>query len=320
MQCFGGQGSKLFPLNPSTVFQLVLIGVALSAALAVQCGWRWRITLVFIMVALPAAFLWSEAPTGQYAGLAYLIVLGGAAIALVVGVIFGRALRIATIGTMFTFAVIFFVAASAAGLQLYRQHVPESCSGSPIHVRIAGKNLRIPPEMRPRLKNGDDIGHFGSVDRKSDFARFCRISENGTRPIDMDIVGLTPASSHSAMTATCSGDEPPNWCSIYSPEPYRFIGNILIAPEAEPGFHLPYWKEGGSLKKDRQGDLNFGSVCLLPNADSPTQCWAWQPFGEGSRLTISTNNLDRTFDGMPIEQAREMIRQARKVALSIVDQ
>ena len=271
------------------------------------------------MVALPAAFLWSEAPTGQYAGLAYVITFGGAAIALVIGVVFGGALRFAAIGTVFTFAVIFFVAASAAGLQLYRQHVPEACLGSPIDVRIAGRNLRIPSQMRPRLENGDDIGHFGRLDRKPDFARFCRMGKNGTRPIDMDTVWLTPATNHSAMTAACDGNAPPNWCSSYSAEPYRFIGKILIAPDVEPGFPLPYWREGGSLEKDRQGDLDRGSICLIATDSSPTECWAWQPFGDGSRLTVRTNNLDRIFDGMSIEEAREMIRQARKVALSIVE-
>lgn len=310
----------MFPLNPSTVLQLVLIGVALSAALAVQCGWRWRIAFVFVMLALPASFLWSDPPTGQYAALGYIIAFVGAAIALVIGVVFGGTLRFAGLPPVFVFAVIFFVAASAAGLQLHRQYVPESCSGSPIHVRIAGKNLRIPPQMRPRLENGDDIGHFGRVDRKSDFSRFCRMSKNGTRPIDMDTVWLNPAANHSAMTAACVGKTPPNWCSSYSPEPYRFIEKILIAPEADPGFPTPHWKEGGSLTKDRQGDLNFGSVCLFENDPSPTQCWAWQPFGDGSRLTVITNNLDRTFDGMPIEEAREMMRQAREVALSVVDQ
>ena len=47
LQGFDVKGSKLFPLNPPTVFHLALIGVALFAALAVQCGWRWRVTLFF---------------------------------------------------------------------------------------------------------------------------------------------------------------------------------------------------------------------------------------------------------------------------------
>ncbi|MGK7652138.1 hypothetical protein ACSQ76_06900 [Roseovarius sp. B08] len=311
---------NLLPINSETVFHLALIGVALSGALAMQFGWLWRTVLLFLAVALTVGFLWSEAPTGQYVGLAYLIILGASAIALVLGVALGCVLRFAASGVLFSIAAIFFVAASATGFELYRQYVPNACLESPLQVRIAGKVLRIPPELRPRLENGDDIGHFGRIDRKLDFARFCSTSENGTHAIDMDTVWLTPASNHSAMSSACNAKEPPNWCDSYSPEPYRYIGKILFAPEATPGFPLPYWKEGGSLKKNRQGDLSFGSVCLLPDADTRTQCWIWQLFGDGSRLTVSTNNLDPTFDEMPIEVAREMIRQAREVTLSIVDQ
>ena len=317
--CWWKRIPDLLPLNPATVFHLALIGVALSGALAVQFGWRWRTVLLFVAVALPVGFLWSEAPTGQYAGLAYVIVLGASALALVLGVALGCVLRFAASGVLVSIVAIFFVAASATGFELYRQYVPNACLESSLQVRIAGKILRIPSELRPRLENGDDIGHWGRMDRKLDSARFCRMSENGTHAIDMDTVWLTPASNHSAMSSACSANERPNWCDSYSPEPYRYIGKIFFAPEADPGFPLPYWKEGGSLKKNRQGDLNLGSVCLLPDAGTRTTCWIWQPFGDGSRLTVSTNNLDPAFDEMPIVVAREMLRQAREVTLSIFD-
>lgn len=318
--CWRKGFSDLLPLSSTTVFHLALIGVALSGALTVQFGWRWRTVLLFLAVALPVGFLWSEAPTGQYAGLAYVIILGTSMIALVLGLTIGCVLRFAACGVLVSIAAILFVAASATAFELYRQYVPNACLESPLQVRIAGKILRVPPELRPRLENGNDIDHFGRIDRKLDFARLCRMSENGTHAIDMDTVWLTPAANHSAMSSACNANEPPNWCDSYSPEPYRRIGKILFAPEATPGFPLPYWKEGGSLKKNRQGDLNFGSVCLLPDADTRTQCWIWQPFGDGSRLIVSTNNLDPAFDEMPIEVAREMITQAREVTLSIVDQ
>jgi len=82
----------MFPLNPSTIFHLILIGVILSSALALQIGWRWRILLVLLAVVLPAGFLWSDPPTGQNAGLGYTIVAGAFVVALILGIIFGTAL------------------------------------------------------------------------------------------------------------------------------------------------------------------------------------------------------------------------------------
>lgn len=310
----------MFPLNPSTVFHLVLIGIVLLSALALQFGWRWRIPLMLLAVVLPAGFLWSDPPTGQYAGLGYIIVAGAFVVALILGVIFGTALRFAPIQALTSVAALFFVAAAVTGFELRQQYVPSACLETPLQVRIAGIVLRLPPELQPRLENGNSVAHFGRIDRKSDFARFCRMSGNGARAIDMDIVWISPATNHKVITSACNVNAPPAWCSGYSSDPYRYIGKILIAPETNRAFPLSYWKEGGSLKKNRQGDLIQGSVCLLPNADHPTQCWTWQPLGDGSRLTVSTNNLDRTFDDKPIEEAREMIRQAREITLSIIKQ
>ncbi len=103
--------------------------------------------------------------------------------------------------------------------------------------------------------------------------------------------------------------------------PYRHIGKILIAPESEPSFPMPYWREGGALEKERTGDLVEGSVCLLPDKDDPvTQCWMWQPFGSGYRISVSTNNLDPEFTAMPIEDARDMILKVRDMTLEIIKQ
>lgn len=310
----------MFPLNPSTLFQLVLIGVVLSSALALRFGWRWRLPFLLLAIVLPIGLLWSDPPTGQYAGLAYIFVVGPSLVMLIFGAVLGSAVRFVRIAPLMSVAVMFISAGAFAGFVLWHQYVPSTCLETPIQVRIAGKTLHIPPELRPRLENGDSINHFGRTDRKSNYARLCRMSRNGARVIEMDTVWITPAANHEVMTAACKGNEPPSWCGGYSPDPYRRIGKILIAPEADPAFPLPYWRKGGSLKKDRQGDLIQGSVCLLPRADGRTECWIWRPFGDGSRLTISTNNLDQAFNDMPIEEAREMIRQAREMTLAIIEQ
>lgn len=310
----------MFPLNSPTVFHLVLIGVVLSSALALQFGWRWRIPLVLLGIALPAGFLWSAPPIGEYAGLAYIIVAGASVGAFILGLVLGGAMRLVLPQALTSVAVLVFATAAFTGFELRQQYVPSACLKTPLQVRIAGTVLSLPPELRPRLENGKSIGHFGRSNRKSDFARFCRMSKNGTRVIDMDTVWITPASNHKVMTPACNVNEPPIWCNGYSSDPYRHIGKFLISSDAKPVIPLPYWREGGSLKTDRQGDLTQGSVCLLPDVDIRTQCWIWQPFGDGSRLTISTSNLDQTFDDMPIEEARKMIRQAREITLAIIKQ
>ena len=307
----------MFPLNPSTVFHIVLIGVMLFSALALQFKWQKRIPLLLWVVVLPAGFLWSDPPTGQYAALAYVLVGAASAAALVLGAILGGAIRFARLRTLTAVTALLFAGLAVTGFELWRQYVPSACIEAPLQVRIAGSVLRLPSELRPRLENGDSIGHFGRINRKTDFARFCRMSRNGARAIDMDTVWITPATNHTSMSSTCNSDTPPAWCNGYSPESYMHIGKIIIKSASEPAFPSSYWGEG-SLKKDRQGDLIQGSVCLLPDADIVTQCWAWRPFGDGARLTVSTNNLDSIFKGMPIEEAREMIRHARDTTLAII--
>ena len=309
----------MFPIGSQAVFYLMLIGVALSSALALRFGWRWRIPLLLIAIALPTGFLWADPPTGQYAGLGYLFLGGAFIVALALGAGWGGVLRMVGIAPLASVVVFAVAAGATASFALWHQYVPSACLDTSLKVRISRRTLHLPPELRPRLERGNQIGHFGRIDRKSDFARFCRISRNGEQVIDVDTVWITPASNHESISSSCGVDEPPGWCGSYSAEPYRRIGKVLIAPKTDPAFPLPYWREGGSLKKDREGDLTQGSVCLLPNPDIRTQCWTWQPFGEDSRLTVSTNNLDRAFDDMPIEDAREIIRQARDITLSIIE-
>jgi len=237
---------------------------------------------------------------------------------LVAGAGWGGILRLAGISPLKSVVVFAVAAVGTASFALWDQYVPSACLDASLQVRIAGKTLHLPPELQPRLDKGNEIGFFDRINRKPDFAQFCRLSRNGERAIDIDTVWITPASSHKPMGLACSVDKPPNWCSSYSSEPYRRIGKILIAPETDHAIPL-YWKDGGSLKTYREGDLKQGSVCLLPDAFRRTECSTWQPYGEGSRLTVSTNNLDPAFDDMPIEDALGIIRQARDMTLKIIE-
>ena len=300
------------PINPLTLFYLSLIGTFLSSALAMRFSWKLRIPLLLIAIGLPAALLWSDPPTGQYAGVAHVLVIVSSAIALVLGVpcsIISRRLGIAP-------WMLGATGGAAAAFVLWLQYIPNGCLGVSLPVRVAGSHLLIPPEMRPRVENGFIVSFFGSTDHKFSYARLCRKSWNGIRPVKIDTVWLTPAANHKAMTATCEGAEPPAWCKAYSSDPYRHIDKILIAPASELGFPRPYWNQGTS-KYDQQGDLTEGSICLM---SSVTQCWIWRPFGRDSRLIVSTNNLDKTFTDIPVVEARDMIVKSRDMTLAIISQ
>lgn len=300
----------MFPIDEPTLHILLLIGIFLSSALAMCFSWNWRVLLLFVAVCPPVALLWPDPPTGQYAGLKYILVIGASSAAMVIGVVVGSLLRRFAIAHW----VLGAIAAVAAIFVLWHQYVPNACLGSPLPVRIAGVDLFIPPEMRARLEAGESVSTFGAMDRKSDYARLCRESRNGARAIEVDTIWLWPASTHAAMTTACSGSAPPAWCRSYSPDPYRHIGRVLIAPASHLGFPRDYWNSGSS-KYDKQGDLAEGSICLM---SSVTQCWIWGPFGDDSRLIVSTSNLDKIFANMSVEEARDMIVKTREMTVSII--
>lgn len=307
----------MFPLNSSTVFYLILTGVALLSTVAFQFRWKARAPLLLVALALPAGFLWSAPPIVQHAGLHVLVLVPSAA-ALIIGAGCGSFMRLAQIRWSVSVLVPAIIAIAFSGYQLWLQYVPSSCLKTPLQVRIAGETLNLPWELSPRLERGEDIYLFGRLDKKADFSAICRMSRNGAEAIDMDVIWITPAANYSHLTSVCAADGAPNWCSGYSPTPYRHIGKVLIAPVSETDLPPTYWAEGGSLKAEQQGSLTEGAICPIPQDWGNTECSVWQPFGNGSRLTVRTNNRDPIFNGMPPEQARKMARHGLKTTLSIV--
>lgn len=308
----------MLPLNSPTVLFIAIASVALISALAFRFDWRVRAALILASLAPPLVFLWLYPMTGDHAGLGYLIVILYYIAAFALGAGWGSVMRLVQASQLTSVAVPVIVAASFVGHALWAQYVLNSCVENDLSVLIAEEVLQLPPELRPSLESGSAVDFFGRLDRKSDFSKICKLSRNGKRAIEMDVVWITPASNHATLTSLCKSDDKPEWCSHYSSYPYRHIGKVLFASEDTPGFSKPYWKEGGSLKKERTGDLNKGSVCLLPDDGVRTQCWVWQPFGKGARLTVSTNNLDPIFVDMPVDEARNMVLQALNTTLSIV--
>jgi hypothetical protein len=317
--------AHMFPINSGTLTMLVPIAIALLAGLALQLGWRRRLALLLIPATLPTLYYWSTEPIGKFVDLVYMIIAGVSFLALVTGFGLGWLLRSSPLNARQSMAALVGIAAIPSTYFLLEQYVPASCLNQPLQVSIAGEVLHIPHEIQAGLGGSDVTTNtaqisFGRRQQKRSFARICRLSGNGSRTIEVDVVRLSPVTSHLGMASVCDGPEPPNWCSGYSPEPYRYIGQIAIAPESEPFGGLYLWENGRPDRVARSGNLTIGSVCQLPIEGSRTQCFSWQPFGNGSRLTVSTNNLDPTFDGMAAQDALEMTEQTRDTILSIVGQ
>jgi hypothetical protein len=310
----------VFPLYHSAISDLAMVGVFLFSALAPNFSWRWRVPLLLIAFFWPIWFLWTNPIVGEYAGLGYL--LAGTTIfgAFVIGLILGGILRILGFHQVISVIVVVFCALCFVSYLLWNNFVPMACRDAGLSVYIAGKTVTVPTELQSRLETSDKISHFGRNDRKSDFSKLCRQSRNGSRAVDMDTIWINPASNYKRMAAACAMNEPPSWCETFSVEPYRRMGKIIIESDEKPPIPMPYWRPGGSLSIDRQGTLSEGSVCITPDKGSRTQCWIWQPFGDGSRLSVSTNTLDRTFDQMPIEEAKRMMLQTREMAVEILGQ
>lgn len=307
----------MFPIDWLAYAYLSLIGIFLSSSLALYLGWRWGVPLLLVAIGIPAAWLWPDRPTGQYAMLGYIVVIGPAVIAMILGGACGVAARVTPITPSKFVPALGVVAGASAAFVLWYQYVPTDCLGTSLQVRIGGSVLHIPPEMQPSIERGSSAAFFGRTEHKFGYARLCRKGRNGTRAIDIDTVSITPATNHDEMTAACIGLGQPSWCKAYSADPYRYISDIRIAPATELGFPRPYWNETTSMEKERQGDLREGSVCL---ESIVTQCWAWQPFGQDSRLIVETSNLQRIFSNMPFADAREMTVKARDMTLAIISE
>ena len=297
----------MLPINPGSVQILLCLALALAGLLMTLVGWRARLLLVLPVIALPVFALWRLPPGGQYTSLAIMVIIGGAASAVIIGAALGMMLRATGLGRRWALRFGLMIAAGLAGVELYRQYVPPACRETLLAVKTAGQTLHIPPEMAPRLERQGKIRRFGSLERKGDFAALCRASRNGTRAVEQDRVWVSPAASATRLDTACSTSAPPAWCRAYRPGPYRHMKRVLVANDSAPAFPPAYWAPGGSPDIVRQGDLTGGSLCLRSRE---TSCYVWVPFGKGARATVSTDNLNPVFRDMPVDQARQMAAEA----------
>ncbi|WP_204113190.1 hypothetical protein [Shimia biformata] len=222
----------MFPLNPQTVLLLVLIGVALSASLAVLSGWRGRFGFLILAVALPYGFLSSNTPEGEYAFLGYLFVAGPAIIAFVIGAsVAGLSLWVGLPPRRFIAAAI-CAAFAGAGPVLWHQYAPEACRTATLQIQVSGEKLHVPVDMQPRLDKGDDTVIFGNLDRKTGFAKYCRLSGSGARPVDVDSIRINLKELNRDMHDICRAGGPDSWCQIYSSDTHRHALRVMIAPQS----------------------------------------------------------------------------------------
>ncbi len=138
----------MFPLNDGTILMLLLAGSAMVFALSLQARARAvRGGLVLIAAALPWTFLWQFPPVSEFAGLIYLILGGGMIMALLVGGVLGVCVK--GMPGAWGVGVILGLTAIFAGVEFWRQYVPETCEG--MSVAIGGEVLALPAALGPRL-------------------------------------------------------------------------------------------------------------------------------------------------------------------------
>ncbi len=283
-------------------------------------GRWWRLPLIVLAAALPVGLLWSDPPTGQYAGLGIVLVLAISLAVSIAAAMLASIPKYLGVPPMLLAGLFVATAGGLSSVALWKQYIPADCIGKSIQVRVAGEILDLPPEMEPLLAKETMAKFFGRAEKKADHALFCRMSQNGTRPVDVNVVSITPSSNEEAMTSACATNDAPTWCEMYAVEPYRHISNVLIAPATRYPVPESYWRGGGSLDIVRHGTLEQGWLCLIETNGRKTDCREWRPFGSGSLLTVSTGNSDPILNDMPVEEALEMVRKARNTFLAMVQQ
>ena len=306
----------MLPFDQKTEFHLLLVLIALGAAFLVQTGWRPRLLLLGAMSGLLVLFFQAHPMQGQYAGLGYMIVLGGSAVAMVVGLCWGWLVHFIRAPAKVHWRWRIAPMVALAGFTVWNQWVSASCVE--ITARIGERNLSLPREMQPRLERGRDIGRFGKLDRKADFARYCRRAKNGARVIDLDVVWLTPASNFEGMSARCAEVDAPDWCTGFAPLPYRHAHQILIQRDPERAVPMSWWNSA-SPRAVQQGNLSRGSLCLLPHQPGAmTECWVWRTFGEGFTISARSWGFDEVFRDLDVATARALLQQSIDTALAVM--
>ncbi|NNE79333.1 MAG: hypothetical protein HKN18_03580 [Silicimonas sp.] len=306
----------MFPFDQKTEFHLLLTLIALGAAVAVQAGSRLRLLLLCAIFGLLAIFFQANPMEGDHAGLGYLIVVGGSTIAMVIGLCWGWLLRFIRSPAKASMIWVLAPMVALAVFIVWNQTVSPTCTE--ITARIGGREVALPVEMRPRLERGPVIGHFGRLDRKTDFARYCRQARTGSRVIEQDVIWLTPASNYKTLSARCGGENAPDWCAVYSSEPYRHAHQILIQSDPKRALSMPWWNST-SPRAVSLGDLTEGSLCLLPHAPGAmTECWVWRPFGEGFLISARSWGFDEVFRDLDPDSARAILHEGIDTALAIM--
>lgn len=313
----------MFPLTQSTILILILIAaVALASIAALRKGWAQRLLLWAMAGTGPYIVLWLDPPVGEFAGLAYMLVGLYALGTLLVGSVLGWGLRY--VRPSHAVAVLAVVILSAAGFELGRQYVPEACLKRPLPVSIDNTDLHVPAVMRARIERADDKAFFGRKDRKYGTASLCRASDNGTSPVPIETLWITPAAHADQMSETCgpSGGATggPSWCQAFRHTPYQHIGSVILSTNPQRTAPVYYWeRQIENLRSTKSGDLTKGWLCVQGGYKNTTSCWLWEPYGSGDlRIMVETLNFDPVFQDMPVEDALKMASDAKTMIREIL--
>ncbi|MCO4824658.1 MAG: hypothetical protein KC451_07380 [Amylibacter sp.] len=310
----------MFPLGEPTILPLMLLATALFSALVFAISKPQRLACLFAALAIPMVWIWLVPPVGNHAGLVFLVTIGLSITALLVGAAVGIMVYSTGISSRKSVAILIFIAGSVAGYTLWIQFIPTACLEKPLQVRIAGKTLSIPAAMQTYFTIGEKKLHFGNVEKKTQSAQICKMSQNGTQAIDIDTLWIEPSKTYKIMSRACNVETIPVWCKNYRQKPYSSLKKISIKPIVNSAHELSRWTKNKTPTTDPQGDANRGSFCYVPSPGRSPECREWQPFGEDFRLMLEIQHLDPMLMGATMETTREIMHEAGNMTLTILEE
>jgi len=207
----------MLPIGDVTQFELIIALVACLAALSVGY-WRW----ITVALSLPTFYFGILARMGSdELGFGFLIFFIMFGIALIGGLAWGWVMHrfLGNVSILAVTTVAALPALAFAGYALERQYVPHDCRSNGAVFSMADHNFSMPKTggfLKYRDKqmtltqyrwNQKQSWNFA----KRDMAEYCRLTENGTLPLDLAAVRVGQRYVNTEFNLTPSMNARPNW-------------------------------------------------------------------------------------------------------------
>lgn len=205
-----------------------------------------------------------------------------------------------------------------------KQYVPDAlCSNESITFILGAREYVVGPEFQPRIermRTGTDRRevwiYSNSVEFKEDMKTLCDETENGHIPIQVDLLGMAPASNHKNFDSICDSEAGPTkeYCAGYSSESYQAVDSIRLTkfPEELISAYKSWFQHKDNPGVATGGNLVDGFVCLgKDDGTEPIHCTVWHPID--SEVTMFSRTTD--VEGKSRAEVLQMAERAGKFTL-----